>query len=202
MSTFDSTYYYKPTELIMAKDYVSSHGITLEVSGDTLQGAIATHLSVEIGNTSRTEYLIDVPETGTYLFSFRYSDRASAARQQVLKLMIDDTETASVTLTSTGAYRDTHELYATTTAQVSLTAGKHRLALVGSQPINHARLTWFNFVSATGISEINKAEASKIISRRYFTPQGQEVAQAPSGLSIERTLYANGQTVCRKIITR
>ena len=143
-----------------------------------------------------------MPENDTYLFSFRYSDRASAARQQVLKLKIDDNETGSVTLTATGAYRDTKEVYATTTAQVPLTAGKHRLTLVGSQPINHARLTWFNFVSATGISEINKAQANNIISKRYFTPQGQEVAQAPRGLSIERTLYANGQTVCRKIMTR
>lgn len=202
MSTFDSTYYYKPAELVMAKDYVASKSITLEVSGDTLKGTINTHLSVEIGNSSSTQYLIDVPENDTYLFSFRYSDRASAARQQVLKLKIDDNETGSVTLTSTGAYRDTKEVYATTTAQVPLTAGKHRLTLVGSQPINHARLTWFNFVSATGINEINKAQANNIISKRYFTPQGQEVAQAPRGLSIERTLYANGQTVCRKIMTR
>lgn len=202
MSTFDDTYYYKPGEVVMAKDYVASNGIGLEVSTDEGEGTVNTHLSVEIGNSNSTEYLIDVPTTDTYVFTFRYSDRASAARQQVLKVTADGDEVGRVTLPSTGAYRDTDDVFATTTAEVSLTAGRHRLVLSGTQPINHARVTWFSFASATGIFNVNAADVDAVVGKAFFSPMGEKVSQPQHGVYIERTTYASGKHSNRKVVRR
>lgn len=202
MSTFDKTYFYKPGETIMAKDYIASKGIGLEVSTDNAEGSVNTHLAVEIGNSNYTEYLIDVPADDTYQFTFRYSDRASATRQQVLKLTVDGEEAGTATLPSTGAYRDTEDVYSTTTSTVALPAGRHTLRLSGTQPINHARVTWFSFASATGIATIDGDTPSAVVSKHYLTPEGQEVKTMQSGVYIETTKYADGKTSSRKVLKR
>ena len=202
MSTFDKTYYYRPGETVMAKDYINSNGIGLEVSTDNQTGAINTHLAVEFGNSNAAEYLIDVPTDDVYKFTFRYSDRASAARQQVLKLSVDDVEVGSATLPSTAAYRDPADVYATTTCQVSLPAGRHTLKFAGTVPINHARVTWFSFASTTAISDINASTDDALVSKRYFTPQGEEVAAMHKGMYIETCTYASGKKTSRKLTVK
>ena len=200
MSTFDKTYFYKPGETVKAKDYIKSKGIGLEVSTDTVEGAINTHLAVEIGNSNSTDYLIDVPADDEYTFTFRYSDRSSATRQQVLKLSVDGNEVGTVTLTATAAYRDTDDVYALANCQVQLPAGHHTLTLTGTQPINHARVTWFNFVTTTGIDDVDNTAANAVVGKRYFTPEGLEVSAAKKGLYIEQTTFADGKTASRKIM--
>lgn len=202
MSTFDDTYYYKPGETVMAKDYVSSNGIGLEVSVDTLPTSKNTHLAVEFGNSNSADYLINVPTAGTYTFTFRYSDRSSATRAQVLDLSVDGSSVGTVRLAPTGTYRSSDDVYAITSTQINLPAGKHRLTFSGTQPINHARVTWFSFTSTTGISNISATGEGLIKCTLYYTLQGALTTEPRQGVFIEKTVYTDGHVITRKVMRK
>ena len=76
------------------------------------------------------------------------------------------------------------------------------MKFAGTVPINHARVTWFSFTSTTAISDINASTDDALVSKRYFTPQGEEVAAMHKGMYIETCTYASGKKTSRKLTVK
>lgn len=131
MSSFDTTYYYRPGERIAAKDYVNAtDGVYLEVSNDA-----ESDIPIQISNFdvyASTDYLVDIPTTGKYTLKLRLSSRKFLFDPK-LRLECDCETMVEQVLPST-ITSGTDDKWATQEIKgIVLPAGKHRIALKSRQ---------------------------------------------------------------------
>lgn len=139
MSSFDTTKFYAPAEKIPAKNYVRSAPVQLESSTDLSSEAYP----IQICNFEKNvfaEYLLDIPQNGTYSLSLRMASAANI--QPVFKIYSNGkvvTTTDSVAVSPT----DGQNSWDTRTIQVNLPKGKQRIRIASSGLATGVKLQWF-----------------------------------------------------------
>ncbi|MBP9016818.1 MAG: carbohydrate-binding protein [Paludibacteraceae bacterium] len=155
MSSFDLSKYYGLGEKIPAKNYVKSAPVQLESSTDLSEEAYP----IQICNFEKNvfaEYLIDIPQAGTYPLSLRMACPANI--QPVFKIYSNGnvvTSTDSVAVSSTGG----QNIWDTKIINVNLPQGKQRIRIASSGLATGVKLQWVslsnvNEVKATSLPEI------------------------------------------------
>jgi hypothetical protein len=153
MSAFDTTYYWRATDVIPAKDYVYSSAITIGLNTDTESDVKLQLNSFDV--YSFTDYLIDVPTTGKYSMLLRNTNYKFLYAPQI-NVIVDDVVVAQSNLpTTANGDSDIDSKWKTHTIQnIQLTAGKHRLRLRSNRSTT-CKLGWFQFVLQTIPGDVN-----------------------------------------------
>ena len=145
MSPFDTTYYYRPAELIPATNYVYSKGVQLRPSTDPV-GDVKLNIS-SFGIGSVTEYLVEIPRTGEYTLDIRHSSTNFISTPR-LELKCDGTLVTNIDLPYTGM-TSTQDKWETHQATVTLPAGKHRITVTGKYS-STSKLAWMRINDNSG----------------------------------------------------
>ena len=136
MSSFDTSKYYQPGELIQASDYVNAttgeQAVRLRPNSDA---ASSCPLQVELVASAYTTYLVELAEAGTYVLTLR----AKSAATNTIGIYGDNFQRLlREEVPSTGGQ------WKEVTLTLSLPAGKSELTVVSAQPsffINGLRLS-------------------------------------------------------------
>ena len=143
MSTFDTTYYHQANTLIAAKDYVNSQGISLERNSDA-----ESTVPIQIGTFDTgcwTEYLLDVPSAGDYIFTFRLASEKFLMDPKI-RININGTTVGEKVLPSTGSV----DKWATQQVEATLPAGKVKVRIVSGQSTT-CKVNWLKFAPKGGL---------------------------------------------------
>ncbi len=173
MSSFDTTYYYQPSTVIPAKDYVNANGMMLEVNTDA-----ASQQPIQISSFDGycwAEYLIDVPKSGNYLFTFRLASKEFLYSPKI-RVLLDGTILAEQEFNATG---DTNN-WANFTMTVPLTAGKQRIRILSARS-TECKFNWFSFTMArgdvNGDGRVNVSDVTELINMILgIVPVNKDVA--------------------------
>lgn len=173
MSAFDTSRYYRPDELICAKDYVDattdSRSVKVRPNTESVS-ADEIPLQIEIPASAYPEYLVEIPSDGEYGFSFHISDRGDTN----LILYIDSKKDKTVSIdAASGEWRDI-------SLETTLMAGKHRIMLYnsGDNPVVMNSLT---LTSTDGVYDIVPDDPSVEIAD-IFSIQGVSLGKVDSAL--------------------
>ena len=148
MSPFDTTYYYRPAELIPATNYVYSKVVQLRPNTDGQSDVKLNISSFGIGSVG--EYLVEVPQAGEYKLTLRHSSMNFISTPR-LELKCDGVLVTNLDLPYTGM-TSTQDKWQTFEATVTLPAGKHRLTFTGKYS-STCKLAWLLLESQGGFQE-------------------------------------------------
>lgn len=193
MSSFDSTYYHPVGEIIAAKDYVNSVGLSLELNSDAESSQKIQIGSFDIG--SYTDYMVHIPETGEYEISFRLSSEQFLFDPK-FQIFCDGINVGENVFPETGM-TDATDKWATQSMIVNLPAGDHKLRVRSAQSTT-CKFNWFRINQTTGINEMKRS--TDVVSMKYYDLQGIEITNPVRGVFIEKKIYANGTSRVSKII--
>lgn len=161
MSSFDTTYYWHPAQVIPAKDYVYSQGVTIDLNSDAESSQVLQINDFDV--YARAQYMIDVPVNGKYDLRLRLSSRAFLYSPQI-RIFCDDEMVADQELPVTGM-TDNQDVWKTQLINdIALPAGKHRIE-VRSGRSTTCKFNWLRLDLAgdvngdfkTDISDVNTA---------------------------------------------
>ena len=146
MSSFDTTYYYTPSEVIAAKDFVfSSDGVEVEVNTD----AESPH-KLQVGKFDvygQLDYLVDIPAAGNYTLQLRVASRKFLFDPKI-RVEIDGESVGEEVLPATGTDDNTWATQQLT--HLVLPAGRHTLTLKSRQSTT-CKLAWLQLVPETAL---------------------------------------------------
>lgn len=205
MSAFDTTWHYKPGQIIGAKDYVDMRECKLRRSTDE-ESPFAIELTrfQQYKNwknetiTPFVEYLINVGTNKRYTLSMRLCNTNGTT----IEILVDGKKKTTAQLASTGGK------WKTLTASVPLTPGNHTLRLNNIKQADN-RMNWLRIEGVeTDTTEpdedgINSTQATK---EKYETKcydlTGRTVKVDAKGLLLRVTTQPDGSTVTEKILTK
>lgn len=146
MSTFDLDYYYPLGNKIPATNYVKSEYIDLEMNTDPES---SFKLQLEKFGIARTvDYLIDVPEAGTYPLYIRMASEENMFNPYV-EVYSDGNKVGEQEFEATGSINN----WQTKSMSVTLLAGKQRIQLKSTKNTT-CKVSWigFNLDPSSGIN--------------------------------------------------
>ncbi len=161
MSSFDTTYYWRPAQVIPAKDYVYSQGVGIELNSDS-QSSQVLQIS-EFDVYAKAQYMLEVPVTGNYDLKLRVSSRAFLNSPEI-RVYCDGEQVADQVLPVTGMTESQDVWKTQLIAAIPLPAGKHRIELRSARSTT-CKLGWLRLDLAgdvngdlvTDISDVNTA---------------------------------------------
>ena len=161
MSSFDTTYYWRPAQVIPAKDYVYSQGVGIELNSDS-QSSQVLQIS-EFDVYAKAQYMLEVPVTGNYDLKLRVSSRAFLNSPEI-RVYCDGEPVADQVLPVTGMTESQDVWKTQLIAAIPLPAGKHRIELRSARSTT-CKLGWLRLDLAgdvngdlvTDISDVNTA---------------------------------------------
>ena len=161
MSSFDTTYYWRPAQVIPAKDYVYSQGVGIELNSDS-QSSQVLQIS-EFDVYAKAQYMLEVPVTGNYELKLRVSSRAFLNSPEI-RVYCDGEQVADQVLPVTGMTESQDVWKTQLIAAIPLPAGKHRIELRSARSTT-CKLGWLRLDLAgdvngdlvTDISDVNTA---------------------------------------------
>ena len=141
MSSFDTTKFYAPDELIQAKDYVDATTDERQIKlRPNAEASSSLPLQIEIPSGGYPCYQIDVPAAGTYKFIFH----VTSAQGSELTLYVDNKKEDAVTVAPS------IDLWTDVAVEAELSAGRHTVMPYnsgsGSVAMNGLRFTDTNGV--------------------------------------------------------
>ena len=126
MSSFDTTYYWRPAQVIPAKDYVYSQGVGIQLNTDSESSQVLQISEFDV--YARTQYMVEVPVAGNYDLRLRVSSRAFLQSPEI-RVYCDGEQVADQVLPVTGM-TDSQDVWKTQLiSSIALPAGKHRIEL-------------------------------------------------------------------------
>lgn len=154
MSAFDTSRCYRPSEIIMAKDYINASTDDSQVKvRPNSEPSSNFPLQIEIPAKGKTEYLIYATASDTYMFDFHISNEKTSA----ITIYVDNVKKAQADADASGGRWRNLQL------STELSEGKHKLMIYnsGSEPVIMNSLT---FTSTTGRDPIrpDNSESSGI----------------------------------------
>lgn len=155
MSPFDLDYYYSMGSKIPATNYVKSEFISLEKSSD-LESSFKLQLE-KFGIARTVDYLIDVPETGTYPLYIRMASEENLFNPY-FEVYCDGTKVGEQEFEATGSVDN----WQTKSMSVTLPAGKQRITLKSTKNTT-CKLGWLSLNMDP--SSINQIKFQSIIRR-------------------------------------
>ncbi len=177
---------------IQAEDFFDQSGIELEDCTDDGGGQNIGYLD----EGDYCDYYIDVAQNGTYRVDYRTASESAGGAIQ-LQLIDDEGEATtlhSVNFPATGGW----QTWETTSKNLSLTAGQHRLRLLITQPLFN--VNWFQLTFLTSIEEQNQIPDLNIFPNPFkntFTVKG--TLKSPQKVRIE-VYNSMGQQLYNKAI--
>jgi hypothetical protein len=177
---------------IQAEDFFDQSGIELEDCTDEGGGQNIGYLD----EGDYCDYFIDVAQNGTYRVDYRTASESAGGAIQ-LQLIDDEGEATtlhSVSFSATGGW----QTWETTSKNLSLTAGQHRLRLLITQPLFN--VNWFQFTFLTSIEEQNQIADLNIFPNPFkntFTVKG--TLKSPQKVRLE-VYNSMGQQLYNKAI--
>ena len=143
MSSFDTTYYYRPRMVIPAKDYVNcTDGVYLEVNNDA-----ESEQKIQISQFdvyASADYLIEIPADGKYTLKIRISSRKFLLDPK-LRVECDGETVAEQELPSTITSGTADKWATQEITDIQLPAGKHHITLKSRQSTT-CKLNWFQLL--------------------------------------------------------
>jgi len=177
---------------IQAEDFFDQSGIELEDCTDEGGGQNIGYLD----EGDYCDYYIDVAQNGTYKVDYRTSSESAGGAIQ-LQLIDDEGEATtlhSASFPATGGW----QTWETTSKNLSLTAGQHRLRLLITQSLFN--VNWFQFTFLTSIEEQNQIADLNIFPNPFkntFTVKG--TLKSPQKVRLE-VYNSMGQQLYNKAI--
>ena len=161
MSSFDTTYYWLPAQVIPAKDYVYSQSIAIDLNSDPASQQVLQINEFDV--YARAEYLIEIPVDGKYDLRLRLSSRAFLSSPQI-RVFCDGEVVADQVLPVTGM-TTTQDVWKTQMIQnIPLTAGKHRIELRSARSttckVNWLRLDLCGDINGDMVADIADVNAA------------------------------------------
>ena len=161
MSSFDTTYYWLPAQVIPAKDYVYSQSIAIDLNSDPASQQVLQINEFDV--YARAEYLIEIPVDGKYDLRLRLSSRAFLSSPQI-RVFCDGEVVADQVLPVTGM-TTTQDAWKTQMIQnIPLTAGKHRIELRSTRSttckVNWLRLDLCGDINGDMVADIADVNAA------------------------------------------
>ena len=161
MSSFDTTYYWLPAQVIPAKDYVDCQNVSVDLNSDTESDQVLQISDFDV--YARTQYMFEAPVDGKYDLRLRLSSRAFLNSPEI-RLFCDGEMVADQVLPVTGM-TDSRDVWKTQTIRdIVLPAGKHRIELRSARSttckVNWLRLDLAGDVNgdlAVDIIDVNNA---------------------------------------------
>ena len=193
MSSFDSTYFHPAGEVIAAKDYVNSVGLSLQPNTDTESTQKIQISSFDTG--SYTDYMVNIPTGGEYKVSFRLSSQAFLFNPK-FQILCDGTSVGEQVFPETGMTDDADK-WATQDMTVTLPAGNHKLRIRSTQSTT-CKFNWFVINQTNGIDEA--AVHTDAVSVKYYDLQGIATSNSLHGIFIEKKIYADGSSRVSKVM--
>lgn len=149
LSPFDTTYYYAPGEVIPATNFVNfSDNVMVEVSNDA-ESTLPLQIST-FDVYASAEYLIEVPADGKYTLQLRLSSRKFLFDPK-LRLEVDGENVIEQVLPSTITTGTDDNWKTLEITGITLTAGKHRIALKSRQSTT-CKVQWLKIIPEAAIT--------------------------------------------------
>ena len=160
MSAFDTTYYWRPTQVIPAKDYVYSQGVGIDLNTYPESNQVLQINEFDV--YARAQYMLEVPTGGKYDLRLRLSSRAFLMSPEI-KVFCDGELVANQVMPVTGM-TDNQDAWKTQLIEgIPLPAGKHRIEIRSGRSttckVNWLRLDLAGDVNgdlATDIGDVNE----------------------------------------------
>ena len=206
LSSFDKTCWWKPGQLIPAKDYIDMSECKLRHNTDgESQQQIELSEFQQFKNwenniiTPYVSYQINVGTDKDYTLELRLCNDEGTT----IEFLVDGTEVTTADLPSTG------NAWQTQTVSLPLTAGLHTLRLNNVKQSKN-KMNWLRIVGSEDdameepVSSIDKAVTEKgaVRSVRLFDLAGRELQAPAHGMVVRTTTYDNGQTVTEKVVMK
>lgn len=148
LSSFDSTYYYIPNELIPATNFVNfSDGVTVEVNNDS-ESDLPLQIS-QFDVYASADYLVEIPADGNYKLQLRLSSRKFLFDPK-LRLEVDGETVVEQVLPSTITSGTDDNWKTQEITGITLSAGKHRITIKSRQSTT-CKIGWLKFIPETAI---------------------------------------------------
>ena len=158
MSSFDTTYYWHPGQVMPAKDYVDSQSVMVEENTDAESSQVLQISEFDV--YARAEYMVEVPTDGNYDLRLRLSSRAFLQSPQ-LRVYCDGECVADQIMPVTGM-TDAQDMWKTQMIQkIPLKAGKHRLQLRSGRSTT-CKVNWLRFDRSGDVNGDNMVDIADI----------------------------------------
>ena len=157
MSSFDTTYFYRPNEVIAAKDFIfSTDGVDVELNTDAESEQV-----LQVGKFdvyAQLDYLVDIPATGNYTLELRLASRKFLFDPKI-RVEIDGESITEQVIPATGSNDNT---WATKQLNhLTLPAGQHTLTLKSRQSTT-CKIGWLKIVPEQVTGDVNNDGAVDI----------------------------------------